>query len=70
MILAIGGQVVYHEAACEEGQLISQGFDRALEKHPVLVRVLVLITAAHLINWLPKQVDPYHGIYLITKGTE
>ena len=59
--------VAYHEIVCLEGELLSEVVDRALEKHPVAVRAFILITAAHLINWLPKKLDPYYGLAVITK---
>lgn len=46
------------EVWCEEGELLSQGFDRLLKRHPVWPRIVVVLVAAHLINWLPERVDP------------
>lgn len=67
----IAALVVYHEFACAEGELLSEGVDRALEKHPALVYGFTAITVAHLLNWLPRKVDPYAGfgrIILKPKG--
>lgn len=66
----IAAFVAYHELACPEGELLSQAVDRGLTKHPVVIHAAVLITAAHLLNWLPLKADPYHWVYLITKGTK
>ncbi|MBF6428668.1 hypothetical protein IU440_28745 [Nocardia cyriacigeorgica] len=55
----IFGLVVFHEVVCDDGQLLSEEVDRALEKHPVLVYLFTLVTVAHLLNWLHPRVDPY-----------
>ena len=68
MWAAIISGVVYHDALCEDNDTLSEVVDRALEKHPVLIHALVLITAAHLLNWLPTKVDPYHRLGLFFKN--
>lgn len=70
MWATIIGAVVYHDAMCEDNDTLSEVVDRALEKHPVLVHVLVLVTAAHLLNWLPSQTDPYHLIGVLFKKSK
>lgn len=65
MWLVIFAIVVYHEASCAPGQLLSEAADRALVKHRLLVNGFTVITAAHLLNWLPPKVDPYHWIFLL-----
>ncbi len=68
MILALMGLITYHEIVCAEGQLISEVVDEWLESNPVAVYVFTLITVAHLLNWLPPLVDPYHLVgHLFTK---
>ena len=47
------------ELACAEGELLSEGFDRLLERHPVWPRVAVVVVAMHLVNWLPQRFDPF-----------
>lgn len=58
--LALGVIIVGYEILAADGQLLSEAVDRALEKHPVLVRAAVLLLAGHLINALPNKVDPIH----------
>ena len=57
---AIGLGVLAYELACAEGQLLSEGADRAIEKHPVLTRAAIGITALHLSNAIPDYLDPIH----------
>lgn len=64
----IAGFVLIHELTCREGQLLSEAVDRGLVKRPVLVYSAVLITAAHLLNRLPSQLDPFTWIWHFTKG--
>lgn len=55
----VGAIVVYHELACDKGQLISEEVDRDREKYPVLVSLFIVVTAAHLLRRLPTKADPY-----------
>ncbi|WP_218001213.1 DUF7427 family protein [Nocardia thailandica] len=57
--LTLAGVVTALEIIAPEGELLSEGVDRGLERHPLLVRAAILITAAHLLNLLPERVDPY-----------
>lgn len=56
------------EITCAEGELLSHGFDRLLERHPVWPRFAVLIVAFHLINWLPSRVDPLAAVFHVTRA--
>lgn len=60
--LAVLAIVVAYEAlAAPTGdQLLSHGVDRALVTHPILTRAAILITAGHLINLIPSEVDPFN----------
>lgn len=53
--------VLTHEFVCPPGELLSDGVDRGLQKHPVLVYGFTAVTVAHLLNWLPPKLDPYAG---------
>lgn len=65
MWTVIGLAVAYHELSAPNGELLSEGVDRALEDHPVLTYSLITITAAHLLNQLPPKADPYAWIFLL-----
>lgn len=67
MWTAIAAAVVYHELSCKEGELLSEAVDRGLEKNPLPIYALVLVTAAHLLNWLPPKVDPFRWVGLLFK---
>lgn len=60
--LAIGAFVAVHELACPDGELLSQGVDKAIEKHPVLTTLAVGGVALHLINAIPEKYDPIHQL--------
>ena len=60
--------VIAYEAICAEEELLSRGMDRLLVAHPVWPRIAVLVVAFHLINWLPKPVDPLFLLFHRTKG--
>ena len=56
----LGLSVLSYEAACPRGQLLSEGVDRAIEKHPIIVPAVIGYVALHLMNALPQQVDLLH----------
>jgi hypothetical protein len=59
--------ITVYEVVCAEDELLSRGFDRLLVKHPVWPRVVVLALALHLINLIPKRVDPVAGLFHVTR---
>lgn len=60
--LAIGAGVLAHEMLCGQGELLSEGVDRAIEKHKALTVGAIAVTALHLANLLPESIDPIHQI--------
>ncbi len=57
--LVLAGVVTALEVVAPEGELLSEGVDRGLQRHPLLVRAAIIVTAAHLMNLLPEKVDPF-----------
>ncbi|MEV6219782.1 hypothetical protein [Nocardia sp. NPDC051833] len=57
--LALAGVVTALEVIAPDGELLSEGVDRGMERHPLLVRAAIIMTAAHLLNWLPERLDPF-----------
>ncbi len=55
---ALSFAVVCYEVWAPKGQLLSEGMDRALERHPVLTRAVVAAVALHLVNAIPARLDP------------
>jgi hypothetical protein len=62
--LALGAAVLAYEARCPRDELLSVAVDRALQRHPWLVRAAVLVTAAHLLNVIPRRCDPFAAVGL------
>lgn len=58
----IGIGVLLYEIVANDGELLSEGADRALEAHPILTRLGVVVVALHLINALPARFDPVHRL--------
>jgi hypothetical protein len=52
--------IIMYEVFAPPSQLLSEAIDRALLRHPVLVRVGIMLVALHLINALPTKYDPIH----------
>lgn len=62
---AIGAMVAgvaAYDIACPEGETISEGFDRLIEKYPKSTYLAIGMTALHLMNILPPPVDPLHQL--------
>ncbi|MFE2994098.1 hypothetical protein ACFXG4_03655 [Nocardia sp. NPDC059246] len=57
--LAVGAAVVGAELIAPPGELLSEGVDRAIQRRPVMTRTAIAVTALHLANLLPRQVDPF-----------
>lgn len=65
---ALGAAVLAYELAAPEGQLMSEGVDRALEKHKALTTAAVGAVSLHLLNVLPQRIDPLHqGLKLLKR---
>lgn len=62
--LAIAALVVGHNvlAAGRGDELLSQGVDRYLLRHPILTHAVVGLVALHLLNRLPPVVDPLAAV--------
>lgn len=41
-------------------ELLSQAYDRYVDSHPILARLLPIILTAHVINAIPSKYDPVH----------
>jgi hypothetical protein len=65
----LGASVALYELLCPEGEMLSHGVDKALEKHPVAVTAAIGYTALHLANLLPEEIDLFHHAANLMKGT-
>ena len=65
---SIVAAVLIYEAICVEEELLSRGFDRLLERHPLWPRLVVLTVALHLINWIPDRIDPFGLAIHVTRS--
>lgn len=69
LALVIG--ITAYEAIASDGELMSHGARRYMAAHPVLWRVVVVSTAAHLLSLLPPWADPFwrtHTIYVLIRS--
>lgn len=51
--------VVAYDLLCPPGETLSEGYDSFIERHKVLALGAVAVTGAHLINAIPKNLDPF-----------
>ena len=59
--------VLAYEVACAEGELLSEGFDRLVERHPLWPRVVVVAVALHVANLIPPRLDVVHLVFQSTR---
>jgi hypothetical protein len=68
----IATTVLLHDFLCKDGQTLSEGVDRAIEKHPVAVPLAIGVTALHLVNGFDqlglKSLDPFHHAVNLARG--
>jgi hypothetical protein len=60
--LILGVAIFVYEVAAPPDQLLSEAVDRWLDRHPWPTRLVVIATAAHLLNLLPTRVDPFYHV--------
>lgn len=51
-------------------ETLSEGVDRALEKHRLATTTAIGVTALHLLNLLPQAVDPIHRLAGFARGDQ
>lgn len=51
------------ELFCPENEMLSHGFDNFLEQHPMVTWTVTLVTVGHLLNVLPRPVDPFGLVF-------
>lgn len=63
---ALAAGVLAYEVAAPQGELLSEGVDKALEhdRYRYLALGAIGITAAHLANMIPERIDPFHHAFL------
>lgn len=70
--MAVGALVGAYELFCPENELLSQGVDRAIEKHPLLVTAAIGAVAFHLANVYEhlglEAIDPIHQLTKLRHG--
>lgn len=62
--IGLGVGVSVYEMLCPDGQTLSEEVDRVLENPRVKYLALgaIAVTAAHLANVLPEQIDPFEQV--------
>lgn len=61
-VAALVGIALAHEVLADRGQLLSNAYDRWLEKYPIVTWTVTTVTVLHLLNVLPPTIDPYARI--------
>lgn len=65
----LAAAVVAYEALAPAEHLLTSACARSMERHPILTRAAILVTAAHLLGALPPRVDPFCWLFAISGKT-
>ena len=63
----MGTAIVLYEVLCDDGELLSEAFDRYMERTPWVVRAATGLVALHLVNALPPRYDVLHLVFALKK---
>jgi len=66
----LAGGVVAYEILALDGELMSEAVDRYLEARPIVTRAIVITVAAHLLNLIPRRLDPLAQLALLWKALD
>lgn len=66
--LGLGAAIVVYELSADDGELLSEAADRAIELHPWLIRIGAALLACHVVNLLPERADLLHHAHAILKA--
>lgn len=59
---ALAAGIIAYDVLAPDGETLSEGVDRALERHPVATLATIGTVALHLANILPPAIDPLHRL--------
>lgn len=62
---ALAAGVVIYELAAPDGELMSEGVDRGMERGSLArtaIYAAIGCTALHLVNAIPENIDPFHRL--------
>lgn len=59
-----------YETQAPRHELLSYALKRYSRKYPWLIRIGIIATALHLLEWLPLWLDPWVWAYLIRLAVE
>lgn len=66
--IALGLGVLIWDVACADGEMLSEASARYAKSHPVVAYAVIGSVAAHLVNRIPKQLDPIHGFGAVLRA--
>lgn len=58
--IVLGAAVVAYEILSPDGELLSEAFDRYVERFPIMSRVLPMLLTLHVTNSIHRRADVVH----------
>lgn len=67
--IGLAAGVFAYDVLCPEGETLSEGVDRALERprSRYMTMGAIAIVSAHLLNFLPEKADPLHHLLRVVQ---
>ncbi|MGB0971284.1 MAG: DUF7427 family protein [Mycobacterium sp.] len=63
--LTLAAGIIVYELSAEDGELLSESADRAMLRHPWIVRGAAFLLAAHVSNTIKPSCDPIHRLFAL-----
>lgn len=65
--LTLATGVVAYNLAADDGELMSEGVDRYMLRHPWTTRLVAALVAAHVCNAMPARLDIVHWLFVLSR---
>lgn len=65
--LTLAAGIIVYELGAEQDELLSEAADRAMLRHPWIVRAVALMLACHVANISPQRLDPIHWLFSLKR---
>jgi hypothetical protein len=65
--IVLGAGVLLYDLVAPEGQTLSEGADRYMDRHPWYTRAVGVALVGHVCNMIPGRWDPVHGLFMLSR---
>jgi hypothetical protein len=65
--IVLGAGVLLWDLLAPDGQTLSEGADKYMLHHPWFTRAVGLSLVLHVCNMIRPELDPVHGLFVLTR---